>query len=565
MKKIILKFLIACITLFIWSNNVLAYTTTLSPSKSTVLPETSFTIKINMSALDNGLGSAQYTLGFNNDLFEVVKVDTKAVQNTLANSIKFTFVDMTGTTPLSNGTFATITFKAKKVSTDQTGNFTLTSAETSDKENNSITSTNKGTSVKIHIPDTDNTLNDLKVNATTIEGFAKDKLNYYINTEASSIKIDATKNSQTSSVTGTGTKTVNYGENNYDIVVTSESGTKRIYRITVTRVDNRDKTNTLEKLEVVGYKLSPTFSKLTTTYTLNVKNNITSIKINATPTSNKSTFEKGFGPRTENLNYGKNTLYIKVKSENEKVKTYTLIVNREDIRNSNNNLKKLEISTGKINFNKDTTVYAIITDKNEITINAEAEHEKAIVTGNKKYNLQEGLNEIVVSVKAENETIKTYTIKVTKISNLGSVTINNNLSNININNYNINFESNILEYKLKIGTEDKLEIDYQTEDESSIVEIKGNENLKNGSVISIIVTAVDGTKKEYKIIIEKEEKIIGEKKNNNIILYILLAISVTLNIVLSILLIKKNKTKKEEIIKPEIQVIEAPENKENNI
>ena len=51
-----------------------------------------FTGNINISSLDNGLGSAQYTLGFNNDLFEVTKVDTKAVYNTMANNIKFTFV-----------------------------------------------------------------------------------------------------------------------------------------------------------------------------------------------------------------------------------------------------------------------------------------------------------------------------------------------------------------------------------------------------------------------------------------------------------------------------------------
>ena len=291
---------------------------------------------------------------------------------------------------------------------------------------------------------------------------------------------------------------------------------------------------------------------------MDVKNTVTSVKINATKTSDKSTFENGFGPRTVNLNYGKNTIYIKVKSENEKVKTYTIIVNREDIRNSNNNLKSLKVSTGNIEFNKDTTVYAIVTSENEITITAEVEHEKATLTGNKKYTLKEGLNEIVISVKAENETIKTYTIKVTKMTNLGTVNINNNLSNLNINNYHIDFDSEILEYKLKIGNEDKLEIDYQVEDDSSIVEIKGNENLKNGSVISIIVTAIDGTKKEYKIIIEKEEIIEETKEDNSIILYILLAISIILNIVLTILLIKKKKTKNEnqEIVKPEVQIIE---------
>ena len=54
---------------------------------------------------------------------------------------------------------------------------------------------------------------------------------------------------------------------------------------------------------------------------------------------------------------------------------------------------------------------------------------------------------------------------------------------------------------------DKLDIEYIVEDNKAEVEIKNNEVLKNGNnEILIIVTAEDGTKKEYKIKVYKYSK-----------------------------------------------------------
>lgn len=561
MKKILIKFIILITSIFIFCNNVFAYTSTLSPSKTTVNPGDTFTIKVNLSGITNGLGSAEYTLGFDNSLFEVTKISTTASHNTLTSSIKLTFVDMTGANPKQNGTFATITFKAKNITTDKTGTFTLTSKETSDSSGKSISSSNKGTSVKVHIPDTDNTLKNLTINGSTVSGFSSNTLNYTYKTESSSIKIEATANSSKAEITGTGTKSVGYGTNNYNIVVTAENGSKKTYKITVTRPDNRETINTLESLSIDGYTITPEFNKNTTSYTLNVENDIEKIKINAIKTSTKSSFASGYGPREVKLEYGKNTIYVKVKAENENENTYTITIYRKDNRSTINTLKSLTPSIGQIKFEEDVLEYSIVTDQNEISITAETQDTKANITGNTTYQLKTGLNELKVVVTAENQTTKTYTIKVTKVDDISSLNISNSLKELNIlKKYQIEFDKNITEYNVTIGEETSLELDYKLDDDYSTVEVLGNENLKDGSVITIKLTSIDGSTKEYKINIKKqiiEEKPVEEKNNNNLIIIILLVISILLNIILLITKIKKKevKTKKKEEHKKEKEEI----------
>lgn len=566
MKKYFIKLMVIIISLFMFCSNVLAYTSTLVASKTTVNPGNTFTININLSGITNGLGSAEYTLGFDNTLFEVTKVSTTATNNTLASSVKFTFVDMTGSNPKKNGTFATVTFKVKNVTSDKTGSFTLTSKETADSTGSSISSTNKGVSVKVHIPDTDNTLKSLTINGSSISGFNSSTLNYNYKTDSSSIKIAAVANSSVAKVSGVGSKNVNYGTNTYNIVVTAENGSKKTYKITVTRDDKRETINTLNNLSIEGHNISPAFNKTVINYTLSVDSNISKVKVNVTKTSDKSSFVSGFGPREVNLDYGENKIYVKVKSENEKVNTYTITINRKDSRSSNNNLKSLTSSIGNIEFDKNTTTYSILTDQNEITINGEVEDSKAIVDGIKTYKLKDGVNEIKVNVKAENEKIKTYIIKVTKVSDFSTLNISNSIKGLSVlKKYGIDFKKDVLEYNLSIGNESSLELDLELEDSNATYEVKGNENLKDGSIIRIIVTGIDGKSKEYKINISKStnsDDILPPEKRENKLPIILLVISCVINIILLILLVFKNKNNKKEInneVQNEVNVEETNE------
>lgn len=100
--------------------------------------------------------------------------------------------------------------------------------------------------------------------------------------------------------------------------------------------------------------------------------------------------------------------------------------------------------------------------------------------------------------------------------------------NIAIEGYNLNFDPNIKNYELEIKNEDKLTITTNVEKTT----INGNQNLKNGSIITI--TLVDKEKATY---------VINIKKKQNYTIYFIAAISVLLLINL-IRIIVKNKKKK---------------------
>lgn len=389
-----------------------------------------------------------------------------------------------------------------------------------DKNNDehSVSNANK----TIRVTDSNNYLSNIILSEGTID-FDKSKTTYDVkNINGSTIDITATLESSYAKLSGdVGKKNLNFGLNTFKITVTSEAGVNRIYTLNIYRNDNRDKTNTLSSLEIENYKILPDFNKNTVNYTLTVKKDVTSVKINATLDSDKSSFNKGYGPRTVNLNYGVNTILIKVTSESKSTKTYTIKVTREDDRSSNNYLKSLNVSSGDFEFNKKTQNYSF-TVQNEVTsikVFAVAEDEKSKVSGAQTYNLKEGLNKINIVVTAENKQTRTYTLQVTRIVKNINKEVNNKLKSLEISNYQINFDPETTIYNLTIENESSLDIIPKVQDSTSSVVVNGNENLKDGSVIKLIVTAVDGSTKEYIINISKNEEIKNDDKidDNNVV------------------------------------------------
>lgn len=385
-----------------------------------------------------------------------------------------------------------------------------------DKNNNEHNVSNVSKTIKV--ADGNNYLSSITLSEGTIN-FEKSKTTYEIkNIIGSTIEIKATSESSYAKLSGdVGKKNLKLGLNTFKITVTSESGVNRIYTLKIYRNDNRDKTNTLSSLEVENNKITPEFNKNTINYTLTVKKDVTSVKINATLESDKSSFNKGYGPRTVNLNYGLNSVLIKVTSESGATKTYTIKITREDDRSSNNYLKSLNVSSGDFKFNKKTLNYSFSV-QNEITslnVIATAEDSKSTVSGAKTYNLKEGLNKINITVTAENKQTRTYTLQVTRIVKNISKEVNNKLGSLEITNYQINFDPETTIYNLTIENEKSLDIVPKVQDSTSSVVINGNENLKDGSVIKLVVTAVDGSTKEYIINISKNEEINNNDKNED--------------------------------------------------
>lgn len=388
-----------------------------------------------------------------------------------------------------------------------------------------------------------NTLSNIVVEGADIN-FDENTTSYDMTIDSNSVKIDVTKKDSGSSLSGDyGTKTLKYGKNVFNIVVTSESGVKKTYTLNITKPDNRNTVNTLSSLKLSEGNIK--FKEETTSYSLTVDHKVTSIKVEATLKDDKSSFVNNYGPRTVNLKVGTNNIEIRVKAENESVKTYKIAVTRKpdpnDVRSNNNYLSELKLSEGKITFDKEKTSYKITVLNNveKIDVTAKTEHAKAKYEINAPKKLVVGKNEIIIKVTAENGSNREYKIIVDRKADNEVISGNTKLSSLGVNGYSLNFNSEIYEYNLKIASEDSLIINYQQEDETSDVIISGNENLKNGSVITISVTAEDGNNQIYKINIIKEEK-------NNIFMYIIIGGAVLLVLLIIIIMVASNKKNKKD-------------------
>ena len=294
--------------------------------------------------------------------------------------------------------------------------------------------------------------------------------------------------------------------------------------------------NTLSSLNIKGFDLN--FSSEKTNYNLEIDNE--NIEIIATATDKNA---KITGNGSRKLNYGNNTINIVVTAENGYTKTYTLNITRKDNRSSDNNLLNLKVNAGELKFDKEITEYRINVSNEvenfEITYELSDSKSKADIIGNKELSI--GENEFVIKVTAENGTTKEYKIIVIRDKKV-EITNSNKASNILIKGYEIPFDQNKHEYTINTNAKE-LVFDVILEDSNSSYEIVGNNDLKNGSIISIIVTDQDGKNNIYKYVIENSNQ--EDEINNNSIWVILLIVSISINIFLmAILLIKfkKNKT-----------------------
>jgi len=86
---------------------------------------------------------------------------------------------------------------------------------------------------------------------------------------------------------------------------------------------------------------------------------------------------------------------------------------------------------------------------------------------------------------------------------------NNNLNNIEISNLNVDFDKKILKYSFEVEYDvDKITVNGIPEDNKAIVNGNGDYNLNIGlNEIKLIVTAEDKSKKEYVILVTRNEKI----------------------------------------------------------
>lgn len=208
--------------------------------------------------------------------------------------------------------------------------------------------------------------------------------------------------------------------------------------------------------------------------------------------------------------------------------------------------------------NKLTYDVTVPLDVESIEIYATASDSKASISGTGKKNLKEGLNEFEVVVTAEDGTIKTYTINVTREEAKAEETgteeaTGEGLASLKIADLELTpkFETNVYEYKVKyIGDATTLDIQTETTNPEFIAEVVGNQELVEGeNIITILVSDADGNNiATYQITVEKSlvdyealarEK--AEKQRNMIIAGVIAVVAVIGIIVFVVIRRKRNK------------------------
>lgn len=305
-------------------------------------------------------------------------------------------------------------------------------------------------------------------------------------------------------------KSLNYGDNEFNIIVTAPNGQKKTYNININRKDNRSNNNNLSSLNVNGWVLEPRFSSNKIEYSLDVPYSVNNLEVSA----------KAEDKNAKIAIVGQNDLVaeetrdvkIHVTAENGSIKTYTIHVTRgkdpNKILSNNNYLSSLTVSTGILSpkFNKEKENYIVYLpfEVESIEINATVEDTKYAVLkqeGNKSLSI--GNNEYLLKVTAENNSVRTYKVTVVRGMNLEPSNIDSNiyLKSLKLQNAELTKKFNKKEflYTYKNTSDKKLNIEAKAEDKNSNVSI---ENVKD--IYIITVESVNGDKGVY--ILKPKEK-----------------------------------------------------------
>lgn len=199
-----------------------------------------------------------------------------------------------------------------------------------------------------------------------------------------------------------------------------------------------------------------------------------------------------------------------VVTTNTPSKTITI---QNPTQSSNANLSALGVTEHTLNpsFNSNTTSYNVTVPNNVTNVNvtATAADSKATLTGTGNKTLAVGNNTVNVIVTAEDGTKKTYTITITRQDQTPQSS-DNDLKSLNVNGYTIspNFTPGNTNYTLEVPYEaESITVNAVTNDAKASASVTGNSGLQVGNnVVTIKVTAEDGSVKEYKINVTRKDK-----------------------------------------------------------
>jgi len=301
----------------------------------------------------------------------------------------------------------------------------------------------------------------------------------------------------------------------------------------------------LNSLSLSRGSISPAFDKTKFDYTATVSSSTSVVTVYASLLDSDASFVDGYEPRTVNLNYGENTIQIKVKGfalQEATESTYTIKITRTKSsgtggatvsKSSVNTLNNITLSNGTLSpkFNSNTNVYnvEVENDVDVLTVGATLTDNKSNFVnsyGPRNVHLNEGENNIYLKVKSEAGSVRVYRLIITrkKANNVEPEPTPTPtpdptpeptpevskalLSSLKLSEGKIDFESNVFDYNVTVGYDvTNVVATVELENDTDTVDIKGGESLEVGAnELTITVTSSDGSVSNvYTIYIIKKE------------------------------------------------------------
>lgn len=346
-------------------------------------------------------------------------------------------------------------------------------------------------------------LASLQIADTTLNpSFDKDTFEYTLVATEPQLTIQAVPLDSDATVEIIGNKDLKLGSNQVIVRVTAkDKKTTKDYILNVNR--SKSINNNLKSLKVDGTTISPVFEKSTTLYTATVGSEVNTLQIEAIP-ENLLAQVRGDGEVT--LTPGVNNIEIEVESEAGTKKIYTIVVTRE--ASSNNYLESLTTSSGTLNptFAKETNDYVVVVpyEVDDILVDGKAEDTKAKVSGFAKYSLNVGINNIDITVTAEDGSTNTYKLKVRR-----EQLVSSKLQSLSAKSYSFTqiFNKEVFDYNLSVDSEvDSLVLNIVPEDPNATYRVVGNSDFIVGmNIVKIIVTdSLGGDTSTYTLNVNKQ-------------------------------------------------------------
>lgn len=225
--------------------------------------------------------------------------------------------------------------------------FASNNTSSNSSSNSAQKSNTSNTTTKTKAKSSNANLSNLGMNPNDFTGFSENKTSYDVTVpnNVTQVEIYATKKDSKASLTGTGIKKLQEGQNTANVIVTAEDGTTKTYTINIKRLSKNEKQDTTENLdaksssnskdlelsnlEIEGVNLEPSFESSTYKYEISIKGEQSNLDIKAS-TNNTSDKVEIIG--NENLQNGQNIITILVtNSKSDEVATYQIYVNKNVI------------------------------------------------------------------------------------------------------------------------------------------------------------------------------------------------------------------------------------------